>query len=458
MSGLSDFVNINISLSALAPQQAGFGIPGILSMTTPNGSWATAELNRTYSTLAALGVDFPTTSPEYLSGQRLFAQSPAPPFVVVFRFTVKATMQQKIQITYASGAHFAFTVNGTQVDVVGVTDNDTTITAIIAACPAISGVSYSATGSVGSKVVQVDCTAGTYVYINLVAASGQDTGPMGNQLLQLHCTTPVLGSSSVAAQIANARIQNSSWYECHNPYVGKAFQLAVSDAIESLDPPAICLHDEPDTDSIAIVVGSGTDWGVQAHTNAYVRTAGTFHQSPEKMFSIGWAGKILPLAPGSENWAYAAVGGVPGSALTDTHKVNLAARNMNWFITVGGTSRAFFGTTFSGIYLDIVRSRDWTKARMQERLFGLLAGAADRGSKVPFTDDAGVQIAGEINAVFLEGYANNVFVKGTGLITIPKVSSISPSDKAIRKFSGIRWSATLAGAVNTLDISGVISA
>lgn len=459
MSGLADFVKIAISLSALSPQQAGFGIPAILS-ASGSATWTTAELVRTYSTLAALGVDFATTSPEYLSATRLFAQSPAPPHVIVVRLTTKPALQTKLAIAYASGAHFAFQINGTQVDVVGVTNNDTTVAAIVAACPVITGVSYSSTGSVGSKVVQIDCAAdGTFVYIDLLAASGQDTGPMGNQLITLACTTAIT-NPTVATQLTAIQGQSTgvvAWYELHNPYFGKAFQLAVSDWVETADPPCICIHDEPATDSIATTQGSGTDWGAQAKTTAYVRTAGLWHERPEQMGSIGWAGEVLPSQPGSENWAWHHINGLTGSKLNDTHKANLAARNMSYCIDVGGTARVFFGQTFSGIYLDIVRTRDWTKARMQERLVALLANAADQSRKIPFDDRGGVQIGAEINAVFEEGYASGAFIKGSGIVNIPKVATISSSDKNARKFSGITWSVTLAGAVNTLDISGVIS-
>lgn len=96
MGAASDHVVINLTIQSTGLARQGYGIPGILSHNAPF-----AQRIRYYSSIAALGADFTSTTPEYRAATVIFAQTPKPRFVAVLRATGTVLQQYDIGISVA---------------------------------------------------------------------------------------------------------------------------------------------------------------------------------------------------------------------------------------------------------------------------------------------------------------------------------------------------------------------
>jgi hypothetical protein len=110
-----------------------------------------------------------------------------------------------------------------------------------------------------------------------------------------------------------------------------------------------------------------------------------------------------------------------------------------------------------GCWIDQVRGLDYLEARIKEEVFAVLATA----TKVPYTT-AGINLVGGAVANALQQAV------GTGLIatdtdgnpqytvTVPDIADISSVDRGNRLLPDVAFTATLAGAVHTVTVSGVV--
>ena len=104
---------------------------------------------------------------------------------------------------------------------------------------------------------------------------------------------------------------------------------------------------------------------------------------------------------------------------------------------------------------DVVRGLDWMKARIRERIFGVLIAA----KKVPFTDPGISLLAGEVRAQLRTAITVGLLTDDPApVVTQPKASAISAVNRQARKLTpGIEFNARLAGAIHTLDVTGTVT-
>jgi hypothetical protein len=148
--------------------------------------------------------------------------------------------------------------------------------------------------------------------------------------------------------------------------------------------------------------------------------------------------------------------GVTVSVFTSAQISALDGKNINHYTAINDINITQQGYSASGEFLDITHGVDWFKVRLQERIYALLVN----NDKITFSQ-AGQLAYAEIQAQLEEGEKNDVIAPNTEeqpwVITIPSVSSISAANKASRIFPDIEFSAFLAGAVHTLQITGTLS-
>ena len=90
---LADIATIFVSSAGAGVTRQGYGVGMITSFTA---AWA--ERFRTYSNLAAVALDFPANTPEYLAAQSYFSANPAPPQVMIGRCSFQPTQQFLIAV------------------------------------------------------------------------------------------------------------------------------------------------------------------------------------------------------------------------------------------------------------------------------------------------------------------------------------------------------------------------
>jgi hypothetical protein len=115
----ADHVLVQLSIDSVGLARAGFGVPLILSH---NADFVPRV--QYYSSIAAVGDDFDTDSPEYLAANAMFAQTPKPRLIAIGRATGSVTQRYDIEIAaVAVGQEYAIEVVGE-----GVTDTTVSYT------------------------------------------------------------------------------------------------------------------------------------------------------------------------------------------------------------------------------------------------------------------------------------------------------------------------------------------
>jgi hypothetical protein len=437
---LSDIVSVIISLQSGGITQAGFGLAMILSNTA-----TFPERIRFYNDIDGVAADFATTTGEYKAAAALFGQNPCPERVAIGRAANKPTQKFEIKITtVANSTKYSFSFLGVQYDYTSdsTATNDeiaTGLEAAVNAAATAAGFTSSLQGASGSKFVQILAAAAG----NWASASVLDLTYLS--IAQTHA------DPGVAADLAAIKLIDNTWYAIITLANSKAYVLAVAGFAESNEKLYLCTLQDS---AVATDAFSGaTDVAKTANASAYFRTAGIYHPDGGSFADSAWLGRCLPLDPGSETWMFKTLAGVAVTTLTGTQQTNIQDKKCNIYYNVAGRNITAEGVVFSGEFIDVVRFRDWLKARMQERI----ALALFNANKIPYTDEGIAVIEAEVRAQLREGVNVGGLVDNF-TVSVPKAASVSPADKAARLLRNVKFTAQLAGAIHKVIISGTITA
>jgi hypothetical protein len=444
---LSDIVNISITTQAATVQQAGFGIPMILA---GDAGVLFTERAREYTDLSGLVADFATGTATYKMASALFAQSPRPPKVVVGRMGTKPTPTWQLDLATPLVAAKTYTVK-------------------------INGVTYSALADSNPTVAEV---AGLWKTAIDTASLGITTTVNGTGLLLTHSTaggylavestdiasvkvTQTTADTTTAADLAAIALENNTWYALLTPYPSKAIVLACGAYAESNKKLLIAATQDSNVAALALVSDTGADETIAKASVGRARTALIYHPANGVYADAALAGRVLPLAPGSETWAFKTLSGVTPYPLTATQRANLDAKAVNWYETIAGVNVTLEGSTSGPSYIDIVRGRDWLEARLGERIFGALA----RSNKIPYTDAGIAVIEGIVRGVLRDAIAAGLLLEQPATetqaesprVTVPTLASVPTNDKAARILRNVKFDAILQGAIQSVEISGNIA-
>lgn len=439
---INDVAQVTVGTVAAGPTQAGFGVPLILGAVM-NASFGADKL-RYYTSLAGMVSDgFLTTDPEYLAAAAILSQkAPAPPprFAVGKR-TNRPTMRIVLTVlTAVVGRVYSVTINGvvksfTAVDTVA--NNVATGLAAAIGTPSGFGAAVASTNTV---------TLTASVAGNWVRAAA------ANPNVDLDCQQNN-ADAGVAADLAAIAVVDSTWYGLTSVFSSNAEVAAIAAWAEANGKQFIA--DTQDSTSL----GAGTSDILSTLKAAnYSLTSGLYHADNGVFAGAAWQGCRLPTAPGSENWAFAPVTGVPATALTTTQQGNLDTKRGNYVYSVAGLTYAWPGKTADGNYIDVRRGRDWTIARIQTRILTLQANLAALGKKIPYTDGGIAMIENELRGQYQEGVgAGYLAPTPAPTFVVPKASAVSTTDKTNRVLNNVTFSWPLAGAINQAVVAGVVS-
>ena len=183
--------------------------------------------------------------------------------------------------------------------------------------------------------------------------------------------------------------------------------------------------------------------------------------SDEDYINVAMAARFLSYDPGSEQWAYKTLAAVKGQDLSDREAKALKTANVSCFPKVGQMYVVIGGMMASGEWIDTIRFCDWLRTEIQINCFNLLL----QYSKVAYTTPGITLMEGAIRSALDEG------VKANGIaspeivdetlvpsytIQVPTISEISEAQRRERKLVGIKWSARLAGAINSAETGGTV--
>jgi hypothetical protein len=450
---LSDIVTVSITSEVAGVTAAGFGTPLILSADA-----AFPERVRTYTDSDGVDADFTTTSPTYLAALAMFAQNPRPESVKVGRLVNKPT--QIVSIDLGSAGILASTEYQIQVtDSLGnvqvasyTTDGTPTETelwaGLEAAFNALVGPTMTAvnTGPNTSLVLTGD-TAG--VWHGIATLTPDDQYDAGVYLSIIQSDT----DAGMAADLAAIASADNDWYGVYCPFASEAIVTVIATYVEANEK--IYVPGLQDSATVTAAAG-GTDAADDLSDSAFARTAPMYHPDPAEFAAAAWLGRCLPLDPGSETWKFKTLATVATYPITATHQVNLEAKHCNYYYAVAGVNITSQGVVSANEFVDVVRFRDWLRARISEAVFARLAGASN---KIAFTDRGIAILEGEILGVLKAGVtAGGLSDDPAPTVLAPKASASTSGDKLARILRNMRFTGTLAGAIHKLVIAGTISA
>ncbi len=433
MAGLDDIISINITAATTAVAQTGFGTPLIATYTE-----AFPELTRSYSSLSGLISDgFATSDAAYMIAAKLLGQNPR---VRSFKIGRRQTIfTQIIRLTpiALSDTIYSITIGGEEATFTS--DSSATVAEICAGLTsAINGLTTAVTAS--NDTTHITVTSDTDGVI--VTYEDYDFN-----ILNLRNMTVEPG---IADDLADILAYDSDWYGLLIDSESEDEIREAADFAQSNEKEFFCTVS--DTECLSGIVTN--DVMSELNDDTQSRTMAIFHPDIGSYAGAAWMGVGMPYQPGSITYAYKTLAGVSTVRLTDTQINVLRSKHGNYYILKGGVGITLEGWASGGRYMDITNGIDWLKARMQERIYSVLVNS----KKIPYTDQGVGLVVAEVRAQLTEGINVNFLAADPApTVTAPLVKDISPVDKANRLLPDIEFSATAAGAIHRIEITGTIS-
>lgn len=440
---INDIVQVDITANTVSPTRLGFGTPLVFAYHT-----RFADAWRAYSSISEMYDDgFRSYDDAYRMAARIFAQNPSVPQIIVGRKPTAPAFSTELTITSAvQGQHVQLKVvqptTGvvTQIDyTIGAAATTTTVaTAVELLIEAVTGVASASSGAVITITPEV---AGRKVHVyDLVNCTAED----------------VTADAGYADELSDFQLENDDWYFLLIDSNSEANVLDVASWTESNDSPKLFLADLHNTTGANFA--STTDIGAQLELDGYMRTASLFTFDSDDFAADGWVGKGATYTPGFATWANKPIVGATPKALTTSQKNALIANNVNYFITIRGRNMTQLGKVANGEFIDIVHGIDALTADIQESVLAVIADA----DKVPFNKAGFTVIEGAIMGALKrfeapEGSGIGLLNAGSSVVVMPDPESISLSDRQNRRLTGVKFTATLAGAVHFVSIKGTLS-
>lgn len=194
---------------------------------------------------------------------------------------------------------------------------------------------------------------------------------------------------------------------------------------------------------------SGAAYALQQLTNhnAYVLVS---HDS-RGQGEAGLMARQFSRTPGSSSWAHKAISGQTPDAWTATQFSELRANGALIYVTEQGINHTYDGAACSGRFLDITRGIAWLKARIREAVLAQIVNV----EKIPFTQQGIGIVESAIYGVLSLAQSNGLLAPGW-TVTSPDLADISTADKASRLLPDVKFSATLAGAIQSVTVDGTV--
>ncbi len=482
---ISDIINVTMSLSLTAAAQRNFGSLLILG---DSGVIDTQQRFRQYSSLASVGLDFSTTSPEYLGAQAYFGQTPQPQVLYIGAWARTATsgvlVGAPLSAAQQSLANFTAVVTGgvdfaidgtvkalTAIDLANVTSLTQVATAINAA---LAGAATIVWDTVYQLFRVKSATTGAASSVSFATAgTGTDiSGLLGLQAAQGGYTVGGIVAETADSAVNTFCAMSSAWY-------GLAFASSVMPADSDYVAVAATIQAQAISrifgvttqEPGALLSSSTTDVAYLLQQGAYSRTF-VQYSSSSPYAAIAAFGDAFTVDFNGSNTTITLMfkqeTGVVAETLTETQAAALKAKNCNVLVNYNnGSAILQEGVMSSGAFFDVIHGTDWLQNDMQTAYFNALAGMP----KVPQTDAGVTTLVNAITASCKRGVTNGLIAPGvwtgpnigaivtgqtlsTGFyVYAPPVSSQSQAARAARQAPVLQAAIKLAGAIHSGNVA-----
>lgn len=441
----TDIISIAVTRATRYPSQAGFNVGLLVALT----SVVAARLSGPYKNIQDIeDAGWDSTTLVHHKASQFFGQNPAPDALMIGRRlnsytqTVRLTpvnttagYVHSFTIVLPSGAEHAFSyTNGASETVANICDQ------IVADIDPLANVSATD----GTTHVDIAATAGmSFRLKNLKKPTELD--------VQDRTTDPGIAADLSAIEAID---DGASWYAVMLDRAGEAEIDAAAAWVQTRKK--ILSVESTDTD----ITESGTTTDVMSDLAGAEYTRTFLHyvsNALESGISAAILGRMLPLdPPGSASFAHQNLVGITSDSNTSAIDTAIQNKNGNLYSKIGGSGRTFPGKMANGEFADIIYGQDWLEARLVEACLAAEQSAADLGTKIAYTDAAIEQwLVSAMRGVMVMAERANYITSGW-TVTADKVADTILADRSARRYPGLHFAATLAGAVHTAEIEGVL--
>lgn len=214
----------------------------------------------------------------------------------------------------------------------------------------------------------------------------------------------------------------------------------------------------------ALNADSETDTLFKLFNGNYFRTFAFYHaKAATESIEAAIMARCFSILPGGETWANKRLASITADNLTETQFNAVKAKNGNTFERFRNIAITQRGMVAGGEWIDIIRFRDWLQEEITTNVFNALVN----NNKIPYTDEGIAIIENQVRAALDLGtkrggvapdeYDENGDINKGYVITVPRASSISPTQKASRILDDVNFTARVAGAIHAVKIYGSLT-
>lgn len=454
----NDVITITINLRTQPASRESFGIPCVFTYHAKDPARALVFADAP-SMLVAGGGPFAVDDAAYVLANAQFAQGANEVIVArrinpTIRTVVVAVRSGVINgETYPlNEADYVVTINGTDFTFT----SDATATAIEIATGIVPLINAGA-----ENVLATDNLDGTFDVEKAVTPGGAATAGVwftiaqDRELFTIEDTTPAAAGGAMAAEIAQLRNVNDDWYGITGDWFGAIEILAVAATIESLNKLHVAASPDDEIYDAAIT----DDIASALQTLSYTRTKCSRHSTPETGLAAAEMGDAFTKDPGKAIWGFNTLAGIAVEDYTETEQSAMDAKNCGYYINYLGSGSTFNGQVASGQYVDVIRFVDWLKSIMETNI-GTQIKTLD---KIAYTNRGISVVETEVRGSLKAGISVGGLTSDTPfVVTVPNAivgspTGVSATDKGNRLLPNVKFSATLAGAIQAVDVTGDIT-
>ncbi len=162
-------------------------------------------------------------------------------------------------------------------------------------------------------------------------------------------------------------------------------------------------------------------------------------------------GERYPKDAAVGTWMFKTLVGITTDTFTSSERTTALTKAANLYVERASIDMSEEGTVGNGWFIDELRGIDQLEAWIQEDLFELLVTV----EKVPGNDLGISQIQGKLE--YSLGRAETYIINTDWTTSVPEQADRTTADKNNRHLSDVTYTATLQGAIHTIEIAGTLT-
>lgn len=443
---IQDLVNVTVQIEAASLGQANISTPLIVgTFTAPQdaafGADLTAEITAVNWRTVLTSLAFTSSDALWNMVAAMFGQSRRPANAIIGRRAAEVAQVDEVNVVGTTNGAYTVTINGTPFTFTATGSTATQIRdGLIAAINA--GAEPVTAAIVDSDTLSLTAdTAGVPFSLAVTAINNNLT------------ITPITANVGIDTDLAAINAERSDWYFVLTTSRVLTTQQVVVATVESFTRPLMAWLQTNDANAQGS--SGNTDLGGWIKVNGYTRSFAVWHSSNTAYVDAALIGLLSPTEPGAASFANQRIAGIQGIVPTSTSNLNTKGYHWLEYYTAQQVSATRSG--YPNIYPDLVWGRDYLVQSIEtDQLTALLNSGLNPG-KVPYTDQGGAIITGVLRGTLSRFVVSGFLIEESIEVTTISRAAQTPTNVAQRRWAGVQFSATAQGAINTLQITGVIS-